>query len=118
MIMGFSEHLALGLNTTLIGMGIVFLVLIALWLIVVLEHHAVSYFDSRAHKEQPSGTKAVPGGNPAVLPRKDRSGQSRGISTIEGVGDDETLAVILAAVSEYTEIPLNELKIAAVRAVE
>ena len=111
------EHLILGLNTTLIGMGIVFLVLIALWLIVVLEHKAVSYFVGRSPQIKPTGVAPIDTAKGSANQHPCKRGLSDGISTIEGVEDDEILAVIFAAIGEHTEIPMSELKIVSVRAV-
>lgn len=49
---------------------------------------------------------------------KEKSGLSLGEFVLEGVEDDESVAVILAVVSDYTDIPMNELKIASVRAIQ
>lgn len=47
---------------------------------------------------------------------REKSGVSNGEFVAEGIGDDELIAVILAAVCEYTEIPMGQIKITSIKA--
>lgn len=47
-----------------------------------------------------------------------KTGTSVGELEVDGEENDEIVAVILAAVSNYTDIPMNELKITSIKAVE
>jgi hypothetical protein len=47
-----------------------------------------------------------------------KSGRTTGELEFDGAADDETVAAILAAVSDFTDIPMNALKITSVKAVQ
>lgn len=109
-----QENLNLGLSTTLIGMSIVFLVLIALWGIVALEH---KFFEATGlgQKKAASAIRATaPVSAPAAV---DKKGRFEGSLEANGT-DDEQTAVILAAVSENADIPMNELRVKSIREVK
>jgi Na+-transporting methylmalonyl-CoA/oxaloacetate decarboxylase gamma subunit len=112
--MSISDKFSLGLSTTIIGMGIVFLVLIALWVIIVLEHKIIESIRAINKNDK---QEAAPEQNPISEASTGKNGESVGESVIEGVEDDETAAVIMATVSDYTNIPMSELKITYVKAI-
>lgn len=107
-----GEKLALGGNTALIGMGIVFMVLVALWLIIVIEHKIIEGISKATTKPvaQAETTTVTPAA-PAV-----KAGSFKGETELDGTIDDETMAVILASVSEETSVPMNEIKITNIKA--
>lgn len=105
--------LALGGNTTLIGMGIVFMVLIALWLIVVIEHKIIEGVSGAVKGKIPAKTEPAAATAEATVTK---SGSFSGNADVTGVVDDETLASILAAVSTEANIPMDEIKITDIKA--
>lgn len=110
-----GEKLALGGNTALIGMGIVFMVLIALWLIIVIEHKVIEGINKATAK--PTTEKVEATTVTAEAPKATvKSGSFKGETELDGAIDDETTAVILASVSEETSIPMNEIKITDIKA--
>lgn len=111
-----ADKLALGGNTTLIGMSIVFLVLIALWLIIVVEHKIIEGVQSAYKKNEPAKVEtAAPAPVSTAVPVQEKCGKSNGETEITADVDDETTAVILASVSEHTSIPMDELKIKSIK---
>lgn len=46
-----------------------------------------------------------------------KSGKSTGELAFDGAADDDTVAAILAAVSDFTDIPMNALKITSIKAI-
>lgn len=116
--MSIAEKLSLGVNTTFIGMAIVFLLLIALWFIVAIEHKVIESFTAKTQKSDentPVQTEEISSTAAPAAPIA-KSGKSAGKFVIDGVDNDEIVAVALAAVSEYTNIPMNELKITSIKA--
>ena len=110
--MSIFEKLLLGVNTTVIGMGIVFLVLIILSIIVAIQSKLVAVFFKglSSGKEQaeiaPVQAVSIP-----------KSGTTNGETELNGIDDEETVAVIMATVSRDANIPLHELKIKSIKAV-
>jgi len=111
--MSIIDKLSLGLSTTLIGMGIVFFVLIVLWAIIVLEHKVIEFSGIGAKKP----LSAPPNGAIQSAPDRrhaEKSGQAEGSAEFTGI-DNESASVIIAAVAEETEIPMNEIQIKSIR---
>lgn len=110
--MSLVEKLILGCNTTVIGMGIVFLVLIILSIIISVQSKLImSFFNRSASKEQP------------VEPLADevqvinKAGSSVSGKTLLSEVDDETAALIMIIVSHHVNIPLDELKFKSIKAI-
>ena len=114
--MSIGDKFSLGLSTTFIGMAIVFMVLVALWAIIVIEHKIITAITDKS--KTPENKIAVQNTEiETAAAMTIKSGKSTGKFVIEGVDDDETVAIILAAVSEYTNIPMNKLKVTSIKAV-
>jgi len=114
--MSIIDKLSLGLSTTLIGMGIVFFVLIALWGIIVLEHKIIEFSGIGALKP----LTAPPDGAVQSAPGRrytEKSGQAEGSAEFTGI-DNESASVIIAAVAEETDIPMNEISIKSIRKID
>lgn len=113
--MTIGDKLLLGVNTTLIGMGIVFLVLIALCFIVMFESYIFKNFKTeKAPEHTPQAESAKPVQRAAVSQNL-KKGKTIGETVTEGVESDEELAAIMASVSFDADIPLNQLKIKKIR---
>lgn len=114
--MSVIDKLSLGLSTTLIGMGIVFFVLIALWGIIVLEHKIIEFSGIGARKPEISppyeAVQPALGGS-----HIEKSGRAEGSAEFIGI-DNEAASIIIAAVTEETEIPINELYIKSIRKID
>ena len=95
--MTIADKLLLGIDTTLSGMGIVFIVLIVLWAVIVAQSKLISFFTERYKK--PRSVDLL------VNVEKDTS----------GIIDDETTAIIMAVVSEYEHIPLSRLEFKSIK---
>lgn len=109
--MTVADKLLLGVNTAMIGMGIVFLVLIVLWGIIVAQSKLIGYFSERFRK--PEMTNLVHNQDQANL---DRNGITSGETVDLGIVDDEIRAIIMAVVSNYADIPLSRLHIKSIKA--
>ncbi|HBW37201.1 OadG family protein [Desulfosporosinus sp. BICA1-9] len=105
--MTIADKLLLGANTTMIGMGIVFTVLIALWVVIVLETKLISSFSERFKKPAIADL-------PVNLNNIDVDSDSESIGL--GMDEDELRAIILAVVSNYADIPLSRLQIKSIKA--
>lgn len=116
--MTIGDKLLLGVNTTIIGMGIVFIVLIALCLIVMLE----SYLLKDANTKKTTGSAPQIAESNAVqkpaISQNQKKGMTSGQAKIESTASDEELAAIMACVSFDADIPLNQLKIKQIRLIE
>jgi Na+-transporting methylmalonyl-CoA/oxaloacetate decarboxylase gamma subunit len=112
--MSILDELSLGFSTTLIGMAIVFLVLIVLWGVVALEH---KFFEATGlGNEKPKAAAAAESPAPAAISAApvEKSGRSEGSLEAAGITDEQT-AVILSAVSEASDIPMNEMRVKSIR---
>ena len=111
-----GDKLALGGNTTLIGMGIVFMVLIALWLIVVIEHKIIEGVSGAVKGKTSAKAESVAVTATTAEAPVAKNGSFTGNADVTGVTDDETLAVILATVSTEANIPMDEIKVTDIKA--
>lgn len=102
-----------GLNTAAIGMGIVFMVLILLCLLIMLESKVFKIFAKKPGSGENIG-KSVE--SVAVSEQVERHGIISGGTIIEGIDDEETLAIIYSVVSNEVEIPLTKLKFKSIKA--
>ncbi|EYE87937.1 sodium pump decarboxylase subunit gamma [Fervidicella metallireducens AeB] len=119
--MSLAEKLSLGLNTTVVCMLIVFIVLILLSFIIVIQNKILNFLTSLKSKK-PEDTKIEEEVKPqlerntvAMPSVVDKSGIVRGDAKLCGIADEETAAVIMAAVSEASDIPLSKLNIKSIR---
>ena len=94
--MSIIEKLILGLNTTVIGMGIVFLVLIALSVIITIQSKLVTAFFKGSSSAEPEEETAT-----AQIGSVNKAGIISGETVLIGVDDDETVALIMAIVSHH-----------------
>lgn len=104
--MSVIDKFSLGFSTAMIGMGIVFIVLIVLWGIIVLEHKFFEF--SAIGAKQPASEEAAPPA--AESGRAEKSGRSQGEVKIAGISDEDAV-IILAAISEDSDIPMEEMRI-------
>ncbi len=110
--MSITDKLSLGINTTIIGMGIVMIVLIALCFVIMLESKVIGLIFRKGEALQKTGPEGAVE-KPQVVERK---GITSGETVVKGVEGEETLAMIMAAVSNHAEIPLKELKFKSIKA--
>lgn len=103
--MSLLDKLELGINTTVIGMGIVFLVLIALQYIIILQSKLFSTI-GKNKKEPREAFKCVP--KPQIALDK---------AIAAGAKNDEEVVVIITAISEEAQIPFGELKIKSIKSI-
>lgn len=96
--MTIADKLLLGFNTTLNGMGIVFIVLIVLWAVIVAQSKLISFFTERFKKPESDDSSV----------KVDK--------VVSGIVDDEIRAVIMAVVSNNANIPLSRLKFNSIKA--
>ena len=121
--MTIVTKLWLGVNTTVIGMGIVFLVLIFLSLIVWIQSKLVAAFskgmaaaNGAAEPEKArASVVAGPGGEPEQVIEK--TGIVSGETVLTGIDDEETAALIMAVVSYHANIPLSKLRFKSIKAI-
>lgn len=109
--MTMADKLLLGVNTAVIGMGIVFLVLIVLWVAIAAQSKLISYCTGRFKKPEieDSPGKEKEGGLAG-------QGVTSGECLVAGSIDDEILAVIMAVSSNYADTPLSELQFKSIKA--
>lgn len=114
--MSIAENFALGINTTVIGMGIVFLVLIGLQLILMAQSKILGSMFKRDENEKKPETfvNAAP---VKAISSVDKTGQISGDVTLVGVENDEMVALIMAIVSNDADIPMNQLRFKSIKAV-
>ncbi len=96
--MTIADKLLLGIDTTISGMGIVFIVLIVLWAVIVAQSKLISFFTERFKKPEKNDN----------LVSVDK--------VVAGTIDDETRAIIMAVVSHYEGIPLSRLEFKSIKA--
>lgn len=116
--MSLAEKLSLGLNTTVVCMLIVFIVLIALSFIIVIQNKVLNFVTSLKREETKKEKESEPQPNKnheVVPPVVDKTGVTKGEAKFFGLPDEETAAVIMAAVSEAADIPLSKLNIRSIR---
>lgn len=124
--MNLGEKLVLGLDTTVISMGIVFLVLIALAVLISIQYRilkALGVISDKMDKpasNQVSVPAAVPASvsSPAAAAIPGSAGLTKGEARLVGVEDEEIVAVVMAAVSHASSIPLSELRIRSIKRVD
>jgi len=95
--MTVSDKLLLGIDTSLSGMGIVFIVLILLWGGIVAQSKLIRFF-TEVYKKPVSSDFTV------NMNKADSS-----------IIDDETRAIIMAVVSQYEGIPLSRLEFKSIK---
>lgn len=108
--MSFPCAVLLSVHTSPIGVVIFLLIVAALW---GLSELARRINNDRSPKEN-AGRPQLPSETATVV----KSGLTRGHAEVSGAADDETVAVILAAVSDYTDIPVGELRVKEIRAID
>lgn len=119
--MSSTNNIILGINTTAISMGIVFLVLIALSIIVSIQYRLLKVLGIIAEKtEKP--VEAVRAKNQKKYHRQRQAsvhtGLARGEARLIGVEDEELVAAIMAAVSIASYIPVSSLGIRSIKRVD
>lgn len=114
--MSFADKLSLGLNTAVIGMGIVFLVLILLCFVIMIQSKLVSILFKKTDlgKNIPDHRQDIIVQDNIVVNKK---GVTSGETLLIGVENEETVAVIMACVSLEANIALDQLKFNSIKAV-
>jgi sodium pump decarboxylase gamma subunit len=98
------ETLALGVQTTVVGLGIVFTMLTVLWGVVTWLDKIV---ESMIQKPPASG-----GGQPAPAPA---AAPAAPASAGNGASSVKTVAAIMGAISAISGVPLSDLKFTAIQ---
>lgn len=96
-----SERVMMGVETTLLGMGVVFLALIILWAVL-------SVFKLVFYK--PTGKEAEPAPTPVEV-----ASPAPQATVTETAGDEELVAVITAAIAAMTDKPATSFKVVSFR---
>lgn len=112
--MTIAEKLLLGANTAMIGMGIVFIVLITLWVVIVAQSKLISFFSERFKKSEidlPVSMDKV-----ETVKKVEKIGITSGESIVSGIVEGETLALIMTVVSNNADIPLSMIKFKSIKA--
>jgi sodium pump decarboxylase gamma subunit len=104
-----GELFLLGINTTVIGMGIVFLVLIFLSGAIVLQSLLLVRKGKKPSDDAPKNNR--------LREIEKKCTTQSGDTIIQGVGDEETIALIMAVVSDAAGIAIGELKFKSIRAI-
>ena len=102
------ETLALGVQTTVVGLGVVFIMLTILWGVVTWLDKIV---ESMTQKQPPAGGSGSGGGNPPAAALAVAPPPAAG----SGVLSAKTVAIIMGAVSAISGVPLGELKFTAIQ---
>lgn len=110
-------RLLLGLNTTIIAMGIVFIVLILLAVIIVIQSKILGLISNKPKEIEPEDN-LIPKEAKPVKPQVYQKGIVKGKASITGVENEEQVAVIMSAVSAASNMPISSLKIRSIRKVD
>lgn len=119
-----GDKLILGINTTVIAMAIVFLVLVLLAVIIVVQSKTLNAISNLAHRmdkveeKEKSTVQAKPEITKKSQPQGVDKGFTKGETKLVGVENEEHVAVIIAAVSNATDMPLTSLKIKSIKRVD
>jgi sodium pump decarboxylase gamma subunit len=99
--------LALGVQTTIVGLGVVFIMLTVLWGVVTRMDNIV---DSMSQKQPPAGGSGGGSRTPAPAPAAAPAAKAE-----SGASSAKTVAVIMGAISAITGTPLSELRFTAIQ---
>lgn len=111
----------LGINTTVISMGIVFIVLIILSYMLVIQSKILNILSKKGEEDARDRIETVqptPSMAGAYVPQNIKTGLTQGQASLMGVEDEELAAVIMAAVSEASSIPLTSLRIKSIKSLD
>lgn len=116
-----GERAALGIETTVTGMVIVFAVLIILSLIVMLVSRVLNSSKKEAESKAVAAPEAPVVSAPAtaadaVVPQAGTKGTGHLVT--DGVGSEEEVAVIMAAVAAHSGASLDSLEFKSIKAVD
>ena len=100
----YGSPLSLGIETALLGMGIVFAVLIIIWIILAI-FGKVATAGTKTKKEKPA-PKATPFTAPATAPA---------VTPVAASDDSELVAAITAAVSLCMDMPVGTFRVVSFR---
>lgn len=110
-------RLLLGVNTTIIAMGIVFIVLILLAVIIVIQSKILGLVSNKSKEIEPKDN-SIPKAAIQTKPQVYQKGIVKGKASITGVEDEEQVAVIMSAVSAASNMPISSLKIKSIRKID
>lgn len=110
-------RLLLGVNTTIIAMGIVFIVLILLAVIIVIQSKILGLVSKKSEVNEPKDN-LIPKEANKVKPQAYQKGIVKGKASITGVENEERVAVIMGAVSAAANMPISSLRIRSIRKVD
>ncbi|GEM_PF-2247041 len=116
-----GDKLLLGVNTTIIAMGIVFIVLILLAVLIVIQSRTLKVLSSIAERKETKLSKVHEEAPKASVqePRKPvQKGSTKGEMDLLGVEEEEHVAAIMAAVSAASNIPVSALKIKSIKRID
>lgn len=104
---------------SLLGMGVVFLVLILLSFLIKIESQVIGYINAYNLKQTPLQLESAKGegAEKATNEMVFDEGWSAGELKLIGV-DEKTAAMIMAIVSHESQIPLSELQFKKIKAIE
>lgn len=97
-----SDRLMMGLQTTLLGMGVIFVVLIILW--AVLSVFKLVFYKGKAEKKS-----VEPAPAPAVVERAPTA------PTPTAQNDEEIVAAITAAIAVMLDVPQTSFRVVSFR---
>ena len=117
---GSDMALGDGLVMSVIGIGIVFLVLAFLMLFITIMSRVISGTGAKKKAEAPAAPAApaaAPVAAPAAVPAGELAKGSCGVIKTFGV-DDRTAAMLMAIVADKIHTPLNEIRFIAMHEVQ
>jgi len=101
------------LTVALFGLAVVFVMLTLLSLLVKIQSLVLGYIGSSGHKPDISAAAGIS----AEITAADDEGWSAGELKLLGV-DERTAAMIMAIVSDESQIPLSELRFKMIKAID
>jgi sodium pump decarboxylase gamma subunit len=113
--MTFTDSLMI----SLLGVGIVFLVLMLLSLLIKFQSQVLGYIEAVNHKQEKDKRNAVNEEETAAteVAEAPDEGWSAGELKLLGV-DEKTAAMIMAIISHESQIPLSELQFKMIKAID
>lgn len=119
-----GDKLLLGVNTTIIAMGIVFIVLILLAVLIVIQSRILKVLSDIAERKEAKETRLsndyeeTPKASKQETKMLVQKGSTKGEMELLGVEEEEHVAAIMAAVSTTTNIPVSALRIKSIKRID
>lgn len=115
-----GDKLLLGVNTTIIAMGIVFIVLILLAILIVLQSKILKTLSSMKERNEAKPGKVYENVQKVSEREEVKHAEeiTKGETVLIGIEEEEHIAAIMAAVSAAANIPVSVLKIRSIKQID